>query len=196
MHIDFTPLRNKELTRSEFYKRFTIDDLRAATNASIDTLLEIVSDLSDEQINFVPNDPLADDEHAPAEQRYMGWTLGHLVLHVTASSEEGAAFSSLLARGITVPYGVRLRYEDDWQTHCRTQQDVIQRLEESRRMRLAYLDTWPDKPHLDVFNDMPEDSAHYGKFNCVILFCEGLRHEDGHYAQFRDAKAQAVAALK
>src|SRR5262245_6148506 len=58
----------------------------------------------------------------------------------SVSDEEVAAFSSILARGIAI--GGRLWHERDWQ-QVRTRADTIVRLEECRRMCLAYLATWP-----------------------------------------------------
>ena len=80
-----------------------------------------------------------------------------MIAHVTASSEEGAAFSSLTARGI--PASERPRYETPWRD-ITTVEQVIQRLEESRRMRHAYLDTWPDNPHLDVYREISQSNFH------------------------------------
>ncbi len=192
MRIDFSPLNDEEMTIAEFARRFTIDDLRAATHASIDALLEIIGGADDAQIAYVPHDPEADDPFAPEEDRTIGWSLSHLVLHVTASSEEGAAFSSLLARGI--PIGERLRYEPDWRTYT-TREQVLQRLEESRRMRLTYLDTWPDEPHLYVCRQFPEDSRWYGQLNATGSFLLGLKHEVGHYDQLRQVAVQAHNAV-
>ncbi|KAB2866242.1 MAG: hypothetical protein F9K46_02705, partial [Anaerolineae bacterium] len=89
MLLDFTRLNNKEVTIYEFSKPFTLDDLRAATHASIDRMVALLKDTDDEQITFIPYDPDADDPFAPADERYQGWNLAHLVLHVTASAEEG-----------------------------------------------------------------------------------------------------------
>ncbi len=68
----------------------------------------------------------------------VGWNVAHLVAHVTASSEEGAAVSSILARGIALEFEPRLRAEVDWTT-LTTTAACIQRLEESRRIRQGYL---------------------------------------------------------
>lgn len=192
MQIDFTPVKNKELSLLEFSERFSIADLKAITNTSIDTLHEIIGDATDAELTFIPYDPHAHDPYAAADQQNRGWSLAHLVLHVTASSEEGAAFSSLLARGIEI--GGRLRYEPDWQTYT-TREQVLHRLEESRRMRLAYLDTWPDEPHLDTLRQFPEDAAWRPTLNAKAAFLSSLWHETGHYEQFRDAARQAREAI-
>lgn len=191
MKIDFSPIDNKEITMPEFAKQFSVDDLRAATETSIKTVLGFVEDMTDEQLTFIPHDPNANDQAAIEGEEHIGWSLAHLVLHVTASCEEGAAFSSVLARGI--PMGGRLRAEPYWKT-VTTKKQVLHRLEESRRMRLAFLDTWPDEPHLDVFREFPEDSRFYNKLDAVASFLFGLKHESGHYEQFGEARRQAMEA--
>lgn len=191
MLLDFTRLNNKEVTIYEFSKPFTLDDLRAATHASIDRMVALLKDTDDEQITFIPYDPDADDPFAPADERYQGWNLAHLVLHVTASAEEGAAFGSLLARGVVLPQGVRLRQEPDWHL-VKTKAEVMHRLEESRRIRLSYLNTWPDHPHLDTFREFSPESHSYRQLNAVASVVGGLRHENNHFEQMRRTLEQAV----
>ena len=103
MLIDFSPVDRHEVQMLEFAKQFSLADLKAATNASIDFMLDIIKDMSDAQLTFLPYDPDADDPHAVEGEEKIGWSLAHLVVHVTASAEEGAAFSSMLARGIPYP---------------------------------------------------------------------------------------------
>jgi hypothetical protein len=101
---------------------------------------------------------------------------------VTASSEEGAAFSSLLARGISM--GGRLRNEVHWRT-VTTVEQCLARIEESRRMCLAYLDTWPNEPHLDVYRALsPELEKRFGKLNAPASYLFGLYHQWQHIDQF------------
>jgi hypothetical protein len=190
--IDFTPAFNGEIKLYDFAQQFTVDDLRAAANASIDTILSIIGAADDAQLTFLPEDPNADDPFAPPEERYLGWSLAHLVAHVTASSEEAAAYSSILARGIDYPREPRLRSETDWHT-LKTRAQVLQRLEESRRMRLAALDMWPDTPHLDVFRITSEHGLlKNGPSNAKSAFLAGLKHEWSHLDQFREAARQAL----
>lgn len=192
MRIDFKPLLDRQVSLLEFSKDLTLTNLRDATNESIDRIVALLNDVTDEEINFEPTDPDADDPHADDTERNIGWTLGHLILHVTASAEEGAAVSSLLARGIVVEQ--RLRHENDWKTHCRTKIDCLQRLEESRRIRNAYLDTWPSQPMFDVFQKFPEEHPWYNQINAQSGFILGLAHELGHFAQLEEVKTQAQAA--
>ncbi|NWF70141.1 MAG: DinB family protein [Chloroflexi bacterium] len=180
----------------EFAQRFTIADLRAAANTSIDTILEIIRDADDAQVVFLPHDPQANDPYAVAGEEHIGWSLAHLVVHVTASAEEWATYSAILARGLAYPAEPRLRYETNWHT-VTTKAQCVQRLEESRRMRLAYLDAWPDTPHLDVYREMSERfTERFGQFNAISAFVFGLRHEIGHYAQMREAARLAREAAQ
>ncbi|HVU14361.1 MAG TPA: DinB family protein [Phototrophicaceae bacterium] len=195
MLIDFSPLDNPDLKLYDFAQQFSLDDLRAAANASLDNILSIIGSADDAQVAFLPNDPLANDPFAPPEEQHIGWSLAHLVVHVTATAEEGAAYSAILARGIPYPREPRLRYETDWHT-MKTRAQVLQRIEESRRIRLAALDTWPDEPHLDVYRDVSEKALERnGASNAKAAFLGGLRHEAGHFAQMRDAAHQACEAL-
>lgn len=194
MLIDFAPVREGSLKLLDLAGRFSFHELRLALNAYIDATLDLLADCDDATLTFEPHDPEAHDPFAPEADQHIGWNLAHLVLHVTASLEEGAAFCALLGRG--VPVGGRLRYEPDWRTFTRREQ-VIARLEESRRMCLAYLDTLPDPPHLAVFREMPEQYvAFFGQLNAPANLLLGLLHWDDHMAQMRAAKAQAQAALK
>ncbi len=195
MLIDFSPLDNPDLKLYDFAQQFSIDDLRAATNASLDYILSVIGNADDAQVAFIPDDPLANDPFAPPEEQHIGWSLAHLVVHVTASAEEGAAYSAILARGIPYPREPRLRNETDWHT-VKTRAQVLQRIAESRRMRLAALDMWPDEPRLDVYRETSEKALERnGPSNAKAAFLSGLRHEAGHYAQMREVAHQACVAL-
>lgn len=192
MILDFSKVDHKDLKLVDFASDFTQDDLRTASNESVDYLLDLISDLDDADIVFDPKDEGASDPYAVEGEENIGWSMAHLIAHVTASSEEGAGFSSLLARGI--PAKERPRYETPWRD-ITTKAQCVQRLEESRRMRLAYLDTWPDEPHLDVYREASERfTAHFGEMNAVAAFLFGLMHEHGHYDQIKEVKSQALAA--
>jgi hypothetical protein len=189
MFINFAPVRSHETTILEFSRQFTVEDLRKATNTYYDTILELIKPLTDEQVTFEPHDPHAHDPFAKAGEEHIGWSLAHLVLHVTASLEEGASFSSILARGIKL--GGRLRYEPEWQTFT-TKAQVIQRLNESRRMVLSYLNAWPDEPHLEILRELsPKFVEKFGEMNAPAAFLFSLMHFDDHLEQFREAARQA-----
>jgi hypothetical protein len=194
MTLDFNRLMQDGLHMIDLAQDVTINDLREATNRSIDTLLSFLDGLDDAAVTFDPVDPEANDPHAVEGEENIGWSLAHLIAHVTASSEEGAAISSLLARGFAT--SERPRYETPWRD-ITTHAHCIQRLEESRRMRLAYLDTWPDTPHLDVYREVSERFTEaVGLMNAPAAFLFGLRHEIGHFDQCRDVRQQALAASK
>lgn len=193
MTIDFSPVKNKTLKLYDFAQEFSVKDLKAATNASIDLLLDLIHDLDDSDVTFDPIDPEANDPYAVPGEENIGWSLAHLVAHVTASSEENAAYSSILARGLAYPVEPRLRYETPWQ-QITTQAQCVQRLEESRRIRLGYLAAWPDAPHLDMYRGVSERFVERnGPMNAPVAFLYGLQHEVGHYDQFREVRRQALA---
>ena len=196
MPLDLTPLVRGEMKAIELVRKYnpTARDLRKATNHSIDTLLEIINDLTDKDVVFDPIDPYADDPHAKPGEEKIGWSIAHLVAHVTASSEEWASYSAILARGIPYVPEPRLRYETAWRD-ITTKAQCVQRLEESRRMRLAFLDIWPDVPHLDVYRELsPRFLERAGEMNAQSGFLFGLKHEIGHYDQFREVARQAREA--
>lgn len=192
--IDFAPMRDGDLTYLEYAARENIGaaELKQLSDESIDYLLRLLDGLSDGDVVFDPEDPNADDPFAVEGEEEIGWNLGHLIAHVTASSEEGAALSSLLARG--VPASERPRYETPWRD-ITTVEHVRQRLDESRRMRNAYLETWPDAPLLEVCRVASERFiARFGEMNAPAAFLFGLSHEVGHYEQIEEVKRQALAA--
>ena len=188
--LDFTPVRRKERTMREFVAHIRTDDLRRLTNEMVDTMLALIAECTDADVIFGPSDPGAHDPVAATEAELnMPWTLGHLIVHVTASSEEAAAIAAELARG--VPHrGGRSRSEVPWQS-VTTIAQCRDRLEESRRMRLASLDMWPAQPHLDN-TYVPREGAE--PTNAVMRFVNGLRHDDDHLGQIADIVAQARAA--
>ena len=192
--IDFAPMRDGDVTYLEYaaQENISADDLRRLSDESVDFLLGLLDGLADADIVFDPEDPNADDPFAVEGEEEIGWNFGHLIAHVTASSEEGAALSSLLARG--VPASERPRYETPWRD-IKTVAQVRQRLDESRRMRNAYLETWPDAPLLDVCRVVSERfTARFGEMNAPAAFLFGLSHEVGHYEQIEEVKRQALAA--
>lgn len=196
--VDFSPVWNKEKKYIDLWRdnQLSVDDLRKATNASVDWMLALIADLDDADVTFDPIDPEAHDPEAVAGEENIGWSLAHLIAHVTASSEEDAAFSSLLARGVE---GVehRPRYETPWRD-LTTQAQVVERLEESRRIRLAYLDTWPNRPYYEN-RRVPKSERfqeYFGDLNAPASFLKGLAHEVGHYAQMQEVKRQALEAKK
>jgi hypothetical protein len=177
--LDFTPIRNKQRTMRELVVGLEPNDLRRLTNEMIDAMLGMIAKCTDADVTFVPDDPAAYDPAAASEAELrMPWTLGHVIVHCTASAEEAAAIAAELARG--VPHrGGRSRSEVPWTT-VTTVAQCRERLEESRRMRLASLDMWPTYPYLNN-TYLPREGAE--PINAVMRFVGGLRHDDDHLAQ-------------
>lgn len=191
MPIDFSAVHNRDISLYDFSKSVSLDDLREGTNALFDEMLDILQQTNDAQVTFIPHDPDANDPYAVEGEEQIGWSLAHLIVHTTASLEEGAAHSSILARGIPYVREPRLRYETPWRD-ITTQAQAIERLEESRRMCLAFLKTWPNAPQLDVHRDISERYLErFGPQNATAAYLLGLLHMDGHMAQFREVWRQA-----
>jgi DinB superfamily len=161
------------------------EELRALTNEGIDLALKLLRGCIDEDITFIPKDPHAHDDAAGEGETSIAWTLGHIIAHMTATSEEQTAVAAELARG--VEYHGRSRYEVPWRA-ITTVAECRARLEESRRMRLASLSAWPDQPHLENVHLAWEDGPYYGPIQHVLL---GLRHDAAHLEQIRDVVRQA-----
>lgn len=187
--LDFSRVNRKEVTYVELIADLIHADLRTLTNEMVDAQLAMIQGCTDADVVFVPEDPDAqDDAAASADETNIAWTLGHIIVHITASSEESAFLAAELARG--VPHHGRSRSEIPWQT-VTTIAQCRHRLEESRRMRLATLDIWPDAPYMENTHQFsPTGSA----FNAIGYFCFGLRHDDSHLAQIAEVVRQAQAA--
>ena len=177
--LDFAPVRNGEKTIADLAKGLDKLALHKLTDEMIDRMLSLVEGATDEDVVCVPEDPEAKDEFAAsADQVTLPWTLGHVIVHTTASSEECAAQACTLARGVATTG--RSRYETPWET-VTTIAQVRQRLEESRRMRHALLDAWPDQPHLETVHIPKRPGA--PPLNAVAYFLFGLSHDDSHLEQ-------------
>ena len=165
------------------------DDMRRWTNAMIDTQLALIADATDADVVFEPVDPEANDTYAAsAVEVNLPWSLGHLIVHVTASSEESAFLAAELARGFT--FHGRSRSEVPWETVTSVAQ-CRHRLEESRLMRLSSLDIWPDDPDLENSYSSREGAP---PINAVRRFMSGLRHDNSHVEQIAEVMRQAKAA--
>ncbi len=184
--LDFTPLRNKEMTFEEFVANMTQGDLRRFTNEMVDTILDMIKDCTDEDVVFEPVDPEADDPYAEDKKDVnLAWTLGHVIVHTTASSEESAALAAEMARGVE-NHG-RSRSEVPWQT-VTTIEQCRHRLEESRRICLASFGMWPDKPYLDNLYQPYETAP---KINAIGRYVFGLAHADSHLKQIKEIIRQS-----
>lgn len=187
--LDYQELKPGTEEFRRIVSALTIKDLRIKSNEMIDYILELISDCDDSDVTFVPKDPQAYDSAAvTAEEVTMPWTLGHVIVHITASSEESAALAAELARGV-VERGGRSRSEVHWTT-IMTIQQCRRRLEESRRMRLGSLDMWPDEPD---DNNVVELKWINETVNSYGRFLLGLIHEHGHLKQIEDIITQSKA---
>src|SRR5262245_57781354 len=113
--LDFTPVRRKELKISQLAATLTPADLAHLTNEMIDAMLSLIAGCTDADVTFVPDDPQANDTYAvKPDEVNLAWTLGHIIVHVTASSEESAFLAAELARGVA--FHGRSRAEVPWPT--------------------------------------------------------------------------------
>lgn len=190
MMIDFSLVRSRQMTIGQLAADLTVDDLKRLTDEMINRILALIAQCSDADVVFQPLDPDAHDSYAANEEEVaLAWNLGHVIVHVTASSEESAFLAAEMARGVPADRR-RSRYEVPWET-VTTIAQCRERLEESRRMRQASLAIWPDEPHLDnCYTPWPVA----GEMNAVGRFILGLLHEDEHLAQIATIVQQARVA--
>jgi hypothetical protein len=187
--LNFQAVRDKKITLAELVADLTRDDLRDLTDEMVDTMLSLIATCVDVDVTFEPIDPEAHDPFAEnPEDVNLAWNLGHLIVHTTASAEESAAIAAELARG--VEYHGRSRYEVPWE-EMKTIDGCRQRLEESRRMRLASLEMWPKEAHLE--NEY-ETWSNGPMVNAIGRFVLGLRHDEGHLGQIEQVVRQAGVA--
>lgn len=176
--LDFTRVRAREQTFSELAEGLTRSDLRALTNEMIDALLGRLGGCVDADVTFVARDPAAET----------GWAAAHVITHATATAEEHVFVAAALARG--TQFEGRSRYEAPWEA-ITTVAQCRQRLEESRRMRLASLDMWPDEPHLDATMHLAWANQ---AVNAPARFIMSLNHDDIHLPHLAEVLRQARAA--
>lgn len=186
--LDFQAYSEKKITLSQLTEGVDVDSLRRASNESVDTILGLIANCTDADVVFTPVDPQANDTFAAdAADANLPWSLGHLIVHSTASAEEAAALAAEQARG--VEHHGRSRYETPWQT-VTTIAQCRERLEESRQMRLASLGMWPAVPHMENIIE----SNYFGTITPIGRFVLGLTHEFSHLAQIAEVVRQAQAA--
>lgn len=190
LSVDFSAVIAGDVKLADIQENYTRADLIQAVNDMVDEMLALVRGLPDEFVTFQPIDPNAYDPMAATEaEKDVSWTLGHVIVHTTATGEESCAQGATLARGVEITG--RNRYETPWE-EMQTTAQLVQRLEESRRMRLAFLNAWPDEPHLDVY--FAKREAVWGKLNAVGYVLTGLFHDTDHVGQIKEIVAQAEAA--
>ncbi|MEM7112608.1 MAG: DinB family protein [Chloroflexota bacterium] len=187
--LDFQAYRDKKVTFQGLVDDKTVADLRDLNNEMVDKILELIANATDADVVFVPQDPDANDTFASNDGDVdLAWTLGHVVVHSTASSEEAAALAAEMARGVEL-HG-RSRSEIPWET-VTTVDQCRERLEESRRMVNGSLDMWPDNPYYDIkFTAW----ASIGDVDARGRFALGLAHAASHLGQVAEIMRQAKAA--
>jgi len=172
--LDYQSVRDQKISLHNLVKSLTRDDLRRELNEMVDEIQHRIAEATDADVVHEPVDPEADDPHAVPGEEKLPWTLGHVIVHLTATFEEAASISQELARG--VEYHGRSRWEYPFR-RARTIAFCRARLEESRRMSLASLDMWPDAPQLYNTYSLMVGSPPY---NAVSRFALGLKHAYDH----------------
>jgi hypothetical protein len=152
----------------------SVDDLRRLTEDLYDRLDSLCRRVDDAGVVAIP-------EKGSGEE---AWTFGHAVLHLTATCEEGAARASMLARGADASW--RSRSEPDWRTLV-TADAIRARVAESRRMVLAFFDTWPDVSHLE--REVTPIPA-LGAVNAIGIHLLGLMHAAEHLRHLNQLMAR------
>lgn len=185
--IDLNQLEKRDV--SELVTGQTPDDLRRLVHDMVEAQLAMIEGTVDADVTFTPVDEAAHDAAAATEGEVgMAWTLGHVIVHNCASAEESAFLAAELARG--VPNHGRSRHERHWTT-MHTLQDCREVLEESRRMRLATLEVWPQRPNLELQHEVWTGGP---IVNAMGRFVVGHVHERSHFDQIREIVRQAAAA--
>ncbi len=184
--LNYQALRDKTTTIQQATAGWGKAELRREFNEMYDRVETLIADATDADVVFLPIDPLAHDSYAAnPEDSNLAWTLGHVIVHLTASAEESAALSAELARG--VEFHGRSRAEVPWQ-QATTIDFCRARMAESRRMCLAALEMWPDFPHLENTYTPREGVP---PINAVTRFMSGLRHAFDHLGQIEDILRQS-----
>jgi len=201
-NFDFAALYEGRITFAELVKDVKQSDVHLLTDEFFSTIQSIVAAVTDADVVFFPQDPQTQEENG------LGWPLSHVLVHITATLEETAALAAMLARGVAVgdlPHyetlwkskgGLSwyqtyvegyLRYETPWES-IQTAAQFHAHLKEGQRMCNAFLDAWPDVPHLDVtFTRIPL----FGSLNAPAHVMTGIFHAHMHLDQLRTTLQQA-----
>lgn len=180
MLVDLAAVRAGQITFADAVRNLQSADLRRALDELFRAVESALTGASDAAIFFTPHDPEATDQ---SEQ---GWPVSHIVAHVTATLEDTLSGAAMLARGVEIKE--RLRYETPWES-LSTLQKVQARLSESQRMSRAFLDAWPDEPHLELtITPVPQ----LGPVNAIGLGTLGIAHGQMHIDQIRETVRQAT----
>lgn len=187
--LNFQAVRENKITFNELIAGLTKIDLADLTKEMVDTINKLIEDCTDADVAFVPDDPDANDPFAENKKDFdLAWTLGHVIVHVKASCEESAALAVELARG--VEFHGRSRSEIPWET-VNSIEKCRKYLEECRRICLASLNMWPDKPHLENFYQSRPGAP---TLNAISRYVYGLSHAESHLKQIEEIARQAALA--
>ena len=94
--LNFESVLDGQLELNDLISGFRPVDLRDITNAMVDHVLLLIRDCVDADVVFTPIDTKAYDPYAKLrEERRMAWSLGHVIVHITASAEETATLASI-----------------------------------------------------------------------------------------------------
>ena len=188
--LDYQSVREKKATVQDLVKGLTKDDLRHELDEMYNDIEHRIANATDADVVFQPVDSNANDPFAKAGEAELAWTLGHVIVHLTASMEEAASISQELARG--VEFHGRSRWEVPFR-EVKTIAFCHARLMESRRMCLAALDMWPDSPHMDnTYAAAPGALPH----TSISRFASGLKHASDHLEQISEIIRQAKEAAR
>ena len=184
--IDFSAIRSGKAKYADLISPIGSKDLRPYTDKAFEAVRSSISSATDGVVTFVPQDSQSteDDEH--------GWTLAHVIAHLTAVLEGDAAIASVLARGVQIESGLRLLYETPWE-EIQTVPQVQARLAESQRICNAYLNTWPEQPHLDTTVTL---GPLLGPLNAIGIHMFAIGHVYMHYEQLKEIVRQAATVNK
>lgn len=189
MTIDYASLRGNFNTLNDAASQLSHAELRQETETIYAQIQGLIAECDDADVTFQPIDPAANDAEAGTDAEVnSAWTLGHVLVHLTATCEESAALGAEFARG--VPFHGRSRVEVPWEG-ITTLAQLRQRLEESQRMVLAALAMWPDEPHLDnTAEAWPGGPVLDARGRHVL----GLLHASDHLDQIGEIVRQSRAA--
>lgn len=183
MNLDLEAVYAGRVTYADLMRDVRPTDLYQMTDDLFEALEAILATVSDDAVLFVPRDPAA------AEQHEQGWPVSQIIAHLTATLEEAAATAAMFARGVQVEE--RLRVETPWQKLSNLPR-VRARLRESRRTCRAFLDAWPDVPHLDVTRTLV---PLFGPMDAIGLYAFGIAHGQEHLDQLCEVAHQATCAV-
>lgn len=182
MRPGFAAILTGQNTYADTVAAYDRNDLIGLTQEYYAEINGIISDATDAAIVAVPFDPGLKDQ----SEGEGAWTSGHIIAHLTATTEDSAALASALARGAEFADDLRLRAEVAWET-LQTAEQINARLAESQRMSLAFLETWPDAPDLArTATLIPQ----FGPMNAVGRYMLGLFHANMHLDQLREIMRQ------